>query len=285
VLHFSQLYICPRTHELSFAILMLVQVLAGHDGSLTTCIFLPGKGGRRVLSAANDASFRVWDEFGKCVHMVDGMKHTVRCAAVCKALDTVYLGDSSGAIQVLQARDFSFSRTQEGSARRGWVLGLALSCDGQYMTCCYQHGDCIVFDARSGEEVMKIDDDSGAMPLCSAFSGDNHWMCIGYDDGHATMYSVSKHSITRKHTMTVSVQSRVQQPFTRSKSIRTQNETHESVSQALTLYHRVISSALSPPHSIPHTNTLPPAALTALLVCGTLSTAFVVSNWWATQDQ
>jgi WD40 repeat protein len=181
------------------------QVLFGHDGSLTACIFLPDKyGGRRVLTAANDSSFRVWEGDGKCVHVVDGMKHTVRCVAVCKALGLVYLGDSGGAVQVLQASDFSFSRTQQGSAVRGWVLSVAVNVDGHYMVCCYQHGDCVVFGAQSGDEIMKIDDNSGAMCLCSAFSGDSKWMCVGYDDGHATVYSVTKQSIERKYSMTVS---------------------------------------------------------------------------------
>ncbi len=157
-----------------------------------------------MLTAANDSSFRVWEDDGKCVHVVDGMKHTVRCVALCKALGLVYLGDSGGAVQVLQANDFSFSRTQQGSAVRGWVLSVAVSVNGQYMVCCYQHGDCIVFEAQSGDEIMKIDDNSGTMCLCSAFSGDNKWMCVGYDDGHATMYSVSKQSIERKHSMAVS---------------------------------------------------------------------------------
>lgn len=183
---------------------MLCQVLAGHDGSLTTCVFLPEKlGVRRVLTAANDASFMVWDENGHCVHVVEKMKYSVRCAAVCRALDLVYLGDSSGSVQVLLAKDFSFSRTQEGSSRRGWVVCLAVNPKGQYMACCYQHGECVVFDAQGGAEIMKIDDGSGTLPLCVAFSGDSLWMCVGYDDGHATMYSVSQHSIERKHTMTV----------------------------------------------------------------------------------
>lgn len=135
--------------------------------------------------------------------MVEGMKYTVRCLAVCKALGLVYLGDSSGAVQILQTKDFSFSRTQEGSKEWGWVVCVAVSSNGQYMTCCYQHGQCRVLDAQSGAECMTIDDASGALPLCVAFSDDCKWMCLGYDDGHATMYSVTKFSIDRKHTMTV----------------------------------------------------------------------------------
>ncbi len=175
---------------------------------MTACVFLPEKlGVRRVLTAANDASFMVWDEDGHCVHVVEKMKYAVRCVAVCHDLDLVYLGDSSGSIQVLQAKDFSFSRTQEGSSRRGWVICIAVDPKGRCMTCCYQHGECIVFDAQSGAEIMKVDDGSGALPLCVAFSGDGHWMCVGYDDGHATMYSVSHQSIERKHTMTVCARS------------------------------------------------------------------------------
>ena len=175
--------------------------MTGHDGSLTACVFLDGY---RVLTAANDSSFRVWNEVGECVHCVERMKHTVRCVAVCKALGLVYLGDSSGAIQVLQAKDFSFNKTQEGSKSRGWVVCVAVGFNGQYMACCYQHGQCIAFEAQSGAEVMAIDDGSDTLPLCVAFSGDDKWMCVGYDDGHATMYSVSRHSIERKHSMAVS---------------------------------------------------------------------------------
>ena len=118
-------------------------------------------------------------------------------------LGLVYLGDSSGAIQILQTKDFSFSRTQEGSKEWGWVVCVAVSCNGQYMACCYQHGQCRVLDAQSGAEFMTIDDASGALPLCVSFSDDSKWMCLGYDDGHATMYSATKFSIDRKHTMTV----------------------------------------------------------------------------------
>ena len=181
---------------------MLHQILSGHEGSLTACIFLPD--GNRVLSAANDSSFRVWERDGTCSHVVEGMKYTVRCLAVCKLLGLVYLGDSSGAIQILQAKDFSFSRTQEGSKQWGWVVCVAVGSNGQYMACCYQHGQCRVVDAQSGDEFLMIDDASGALPLCVSFSDDCKWMCLGYDDGHATMFSVSKFSIERKHTMAVS---------------------------------------------------------------------------------
>ena len=71
------------------------------------------------------------------------------------------------------------------------------------MTCCYQHGSCIVSDAMSGAEVMDIVDPNGALPLCAAFSGDNKWMCVGYDDGHATMFSITRGEIQKKHSMAV----------------------------------------------------------------------------------
>lgn len=177
-------------------------MLTGHDGSLTCCAYLPD--GQRVLTAANDNSFRVWNEDGECVYSVEKMKHTVRCAAVCKALGLVYLGDSGGSVLVLQAKDFSFNRTQEGSKERGWVVCVAVGVNGQYMVCCYQHGQCIVYDAQSGAELMTIDDSSDTLPLCVALSGDNKWMCVGHEDGHAVVYSVSKHSIDRQHSMSVS---------------------------------------------------------------------------------
>ena len=76
-------------------------------------------------------------------------------------------------------------------------------CNSLHMTCCYQHGSCIVSDAMSGAEVMDIVDPNGALPLCAAFSGDNKWMCVGYDDGHATMFSITRGEIQKKHSMAV----------------------------------------------------------------------------------
>jgi WD40 repeat protein len=179
-----------------------LQVLSGHDGSLTACLYLPD--GKSVLTAANDASYRVYDEDGKCIFCVENMKYSVRCAATCKLTGMLFLGDSGGGIQVLHSTDFSFNRTQDSSKEWGWVVCIAASSNGWFMACCYQHGQCIVFDAANGVLVKKIEDSNGAIPLCCVFSGDSKCLAIGYDDGRANVHSVCRESIEFKFAVAVS---------------------------------------------------------------------------------
>ncbi|MFA5139126.1 MAG: AAA family ATPase, partial [Elusimicrobiota bacterium] len=167
----------------------------GHSDDIVSIALSPD--GRRLFTACNDATIRLWDpatgeELGKLPSPLGHIRQIVLSADG----RFMFTGGYERAARMWGAAAGKEIRTFEGHGDTIWSMTLSL--DGRYLFTGSGDGTARMWDAGTGKEIRKFEKEDKSWVGALALSRDGRYLFTGDWDGAARMWDVETGKETRR---------------------------------------------------------------------------------------
>jgi WD40 repeat protein len=142
----------------------LVRDLVGHSGTVTACVVTPD--GRRVVSASEDRTLKVWDlEIGRVLATLEGHTNLVTACAVTPDGRRVVSASEDQTLKVWDLETGRVLATVEGHARG--VTACAVTPDGRRVVSASEDQTLKVWDLETGRVLVTLEGHTGGVRACA----------------------------------------------------------------------------------------------------------------------
>ena len=164
--------------------------LAGHSGSVTDAAF--SSDGRRIITASDDGTARVWDLSGQhpVASVLDGHAFQVRAAVFSADGSHVVTSHADGTLRIWDLSRPLFPVVL--SHNIGWVFDAWLSADGRYELSDNGKGTAWLWDLTKPDPVATQLAEQIGRVWDASFSPDGHHVVTGSEDGKARVWDLSE---------------------------------------------------------------------------------------------